>query len=209
MGFHDVRFPPAWSFGSAGGPERRTEIVTLGSGREERNTPWAMSRRRYQAGVGLASLDDLHGVIAFFEARRGRLHGFRWKDHLDWKSCPPLQAVSANDQMLGTGDGVRAAFALVKSYGDGAASYQRRIAKPVGETVRVAVDGVELAAEEFALDAANGVVTLEVAPGAGAVVTAGFAFDVPVRFDTDRLTVSLSAFQAGEVPDIPVVEVMA
>lgn len=147
-------------------------------------------------------------MIAFFEARRGRLHGFRWKDHLDWKSCPPLQAVSATDQMLGTGDGVVAAFALVKAYGDGAASYQRRIVKPVAGTVRVAVDGVELAAEAFAVDATSGVVTLAAAPGVGAAVTAGFAFDVPVRFDTDRLTVSLSAFQAGEVPDIPVVEVM-
>jgi uncharacterized protein (TIGR02217 family) len=207
MGFHEVRFPPAWSFGSSGGPERRTEIVTLGSGREERNTPWALSRRRYQAGVGLASLDDLHGVIAFFEARRGRLHGFRWKDHLDWKSCAPLQAVSALDQALGEGDGVRMSFELVKAYGDGAGSYVRRIAKPVAGSVRVAVDGAELAPPAFDVDAAAGVVTLEVAPGAGAAVTAGFAFDVPVRFDTDRLSVNLTAFQAGEAPDIPVAEI--
>lgn len=207
MSFHEVRFPPAWSFGSAGGPERRTEIVTLGSGREERGTPWAMSRRRYQAGVGLASLDDLHGVIAFFEARRGRLHGFRWKDHLDWKSCAPLQAVSPLDQALGEGDGVRTAFDLVKAYGDGAASYARRIAKPVAESVRVAVDGVELDGSVFAVDAAAGVVTLDVAPGVGAAVSAGFEFDVPVRFDTDRLSVNLTAFRAGEAPDIPVVEI--
>lgn len=181
MGFHEVRFPLGVSFGSAGGPERRTEIVTLGSGREERNSPHAHGRRRYDAGVGLTSLDELHAAIAFFEARRGRLHGFRWKDALDWKSCPPLQAVSATDQALGEGDGTRTAFQLVKSYGDEAASYERPILKPVEGSVRVAADGVS--------------------------VSAGFAFDVPVRFDSDRLSVNLAAFRAGEAPDIPVVEI--
>ncbi len=207
MGFHEVRFPASVSFGSMGGPERRTEIVTLGSGREERNTPWAHGRRRYDAGLGLSTLDELHGVIAFFEARRGRLHGFRWKDHLDCQSCAPLGVVGAGDQVIGTGDGVRTAFQLVKTYGDAGGSYQRPILKPVAGSVRVAVDGVELGAG-WSVDAATGLVTFDAAPGAGAGVTAGFAFDVPVRFDTDRLSISLAAFRAGEAPDIPVVEIL-
>lgn len=207
MAFHEVRFPAAVSFGSSGGPERRTEIVTLGSGREERNTPWANGRRRYEAGLGLSTLDELHAVIAFFEARRGRLHGFRWKDHVDFQSCGPLGVVSATDQAIGTGDGARTAFQLVKTYGDAAGSAVRTIAKPVAGSVRVAVDGVE-ATGGWSLDAATGVVTFAAAPAMGASVTAGFQFDVPVRFDTDRLSVNLAAFRAGEAPDLPVVEIL-
>ncbi len=207
MSFHEVRFPASVSFGSSGGPERRTEIVTLGSGREERNTPWAHGRRRYDAGLGLTSLDELHGVIAFFEARRGRLHGFRWRDALDGQSCAPLGAVGAGDQVLGVGDGVRTAFQLVKTYGDGAGSYVRVIAKPVAGSVRVAVAGEELESG-WSVDVATGMVIFDVAPAVGASVTAGFQFDVPVRFDTDRLSISLAAFRAGEAPEIPVVEIV-
>ncbi len=206
MTFHEVRFPTALEFGASGGPERRTEIVTLGSGREERNTPWANGRRRYEAGLGLSSLDDLNAVIAFFEARRGRLHGFRWKDPVDYQSCGPLGVVSATDQPIGTGDGAQTQFQLVKRYGDAAGASVRRIAKPVVGSVRIAVAGVEVSSG-WSVDAASGIVTFAAAPAPGAEVCAGFQFDVPVRFDTDRLAVSLAAFQAGEAPDIPVVEI--
>jgi len=207
MSFHDVAFPAAIAFGSSGGPERRTEIVTLGSGREERNTPWAQSRRRYDAGLGLRSLDDLHALIAFFEARRGRLYGFRWKDFLDFKSCPPLQATSPLDQTLGEGDGVRTAFPLVKTYWDAAGSYERRVTKPVAASVKVAINAVALTQADFSVDG-EGVVTLNDAAADGALVTAGFQFDVPVRFDTDRLSIDLTAFRAGEAPSIPLVEIL-
>ena len=208
MAFHEVRFPADVSFGSSGGPERRTQIVTLGSGREERNAPWADSRRRYNAGYGVRSLDDLHAVIAFFEARRGRLHGFRFKDWTDFKSCSPGSEPGPFDQRIGTGDGSATAFALAKAYASGGESYVRAITKPVAGTVRVAVGGVELTAGTgFAVDAGTGVVTLASAPTAGTPVTAGFAFDVPVRLDTDFLDVDLSAFRAGQIPSIPLVEI--
>jgi uncharacterized protein (TIGR02217 family) len=208
MAFHEVRFPTALSFGSSGGPERRTEIVTLANGFEERNTPWEASRRRYDAGLGIRSLDDIDALIAFFEARRGQLHGFRWKDWADWRSCPPSAALASTDQEIGVGDGTTDAFDLAKTYTSGDQSYRRRIVKPVGETVRVAVDGAELLADvEFTLDEAAGRVALATPPDAGALVTAGFEFDVPVRFDTDRLEVSHAGFEAGEVPSVPVVEI--
>lgn len=206
MGFHDVRFPVALSFGSSGGPERRTEIVTLTNGFEERNTPWEHSRRRYDAGIGLRSLADLRTVIAFFEARRGQLYGFRWKDWADWTSAAEAEAPDAGDQPIGTGDGENRAFALTKTYGDAAASYVRPIRKPVEGSVRVALDGVERATG-WRVEAASGAVVFDVAPPQGAAITAGFAFDVPVRFDTDRLMVSVESFNAGQVPSIPVVEV--
>ncbi|MGB5949474.1 MAG: DUF2460 domain-containing protein [Parvibaculum sp.] len=210
MAFHEVRFPLAISFGSTGGPERRTEIVTLGSGAEERNSPWAGSRRRYNAGTGVRTLDDLHMLIEFFEARRGRLHGFRWKDRADWKSCAPGGAISPLDQRIGTGDGARAAFQLAKTYSSGGASFERAIRKPVAGTLRVAVDGAEkMEGADFALDAATGIVTFSggAIPASGAAVTAGYEFDVPVRFDTDFLEINLAAFEAGSVPAIPVIEI--
>ena len=209
MAFDDIRFPTSISRGATGGPERRTEIVTLGSGAEERNSRWADSRRRYNAGFGVKSLDDIHAVIGFFEERRGRLHGFRWKDHADFKSCPPRQEISALDQQIGTGDGSTASFQLVKSYGEGLRNFVRTITKPVAGTVVVAVDGVATA--NVSVDHLIGVMTFlpGFVPGAGQVVTAGFAFDVPVRFDTDQLRINLAQFTAGDIPDIPVVEIRA
>jgi uncharacterized protein (TIGR02217 family) len=205
--FHEVRFPTGISRRASGGPERRTEIVALASRAEERNSRWADSRRRYDAGYGIRSLDEIHAVIAFFEERRGRLHGFRWKDHADWKSCPPLQPVDALDQRLAESDGAGTEFQLVKRYGSGLFVYARTIAKPVKETVRVAVDGRELPLAAFTIDATTGRVRLATAPRAGALITAGFAFDVPVRFDTDRLVIDLEAFAAGRIPSVPVVEI--
>jgi uncharacterized protein (TIGR02217 family) len=205
LAFDEIRFPAEISLGASGGPERKTEIVTLASGAEERNTRWAHSRRRYNAGLGVASLDGIHAAIAFFEERRGRLHGFRWKDHADFKSCAPGVAIAATDQAIGTGDGARTAFQLVKRYGSGLRDYVRVIAKPVAGTVAVAVNGVVQAG--VAADTATGIVTLASAPAAGAAVTAGFAFDVPVRFDTDYLAINLEGFKAGAIPDIPVVEI--
>jgi len=208
--FHEVLFPLDVALKSAGGPERRTDIVTLGSGREERNARWAHSRRRYDAGYGIKTLDALGAVVAFFEERRGRLYGFRWRDRLDHSSASGVTAPSPADQLLGVGDGATAAFALVKGYGGAFAPYRRPIAKPVPGSVRVAVDGSE--AEEgaaFTCDTATGVVTFLPGhvPAEGAAVTAGFEFDVPVRFDTDYLEVDLSAFAAGVIPKIPLVEI--
>lgn len=208
MAFHEIRFPANLSFGSLGGPERRTEIVTLQNGFEERNTPWQHSRRRYDAGVGLRSLDDLEALIAFFEARRGQLHGFRWKDWADFRSCPPSRRPGPLDQPIGTGDGRQRVFGLVKTYRSGGESYVRPIAKPVAGTVSVAIgDDPRVEGVEFEVDVTGGRVTFAVPPPEGAPVSAGFEFDVPVRFDTDRIQVSVASFQAGDVPGVPVVEV--
>ncbi len=208
MSFHEVRFPTDLSLGSVGGPERRTDIVTLTSGFEERNTPWAHSRRRFDAGLGLRSLDDVAELIAFFEARQGQLHGFRWKDWADFKSCMPSQTPSAGDQLIGTGDGNATSFQLAKTYSSGSAAYVRPVTKPVSGSVQIEVDGVTFSeGAGFSVNHATGAVTLDAAPSVGEVVRAGFEFDVPVRFDTDRILVSADSFNAGQIPDVPVVEV--
>ncbi len=208
--FHEVLFPLDIALGSAGGPERRTDIVTLGSGREERNARWMHSRRRYDAGYGVKDHVALSQVVAFFEERRGRLHGFRFRDRLDHSSAFPGVAVSALDQPIGMGDGSQADFQLTKTYGGAFAPYIRPIAKPVPGSVVVAVDGeMEEEGIDYACDTATGLVTFVEGhePGVGAVVTAGFLFDVPVRFDTDYLEVDLSAFSAGVIPKIPLIEI--
>jgi uncharacterized protein (TIGR02217 family) len=210
-GFHEVRFPLDISLRGSGGPERKTDIVMLGSGREQRNARWARSRRRYEAGYGVKTLAALSSVIAFFEERRGRLYGFRWRDRSDYSSALPGASVTPLDQPIGQGDSAKAAFQLTKTYGGAFAPFVREIVKPVADTVRVAVAGVEkTAGTDFNVDTATGIVTF--APGrippAGAAITGGYLFDVPVRFDTDHLAIDLAAFEAGEIPRIPLIELL-
>lgn len=208
--FHDVQFPLAVAFGATGGPERRNEIISLASGREKRNARTAHSRRRFDAGTGVRSLADLYEVIAFFEARRGSLHAFRFRDPFDMKSCAPDQTISALDQGLGTGDGVKTRFALVKTYGAGSDAYQRPIRKPVVSSLTVTVGGVVKSTAVYSFDAATGEVVFAAGaiPASGQAVSAGYEFDVPVRFDTDSLSASLTAFKAGQFPAIPLIEVL-
>lgn len=198
MAFHAVRFPLDVALGARGGPERATDVVTLASGREERNSRWAHSRRRWNAGYGVKSRADMQAVLTFFEERRGRFHSFLWRDGLDH---------SAEGQAIGTGNGVLTAFQLVKRYGASFDPYVRPITKPVVATVRVWVAGVE-ATSGWTVSGTTGVVTFAVAPASGAI-TASFEFDVPVRFDTDRLDIELSSFDAADAPSIPVIEVLS
>ncbi|WP_417259019.1 TIGR02217 family protein [Celeribacter sp.] len=208
MAFHDVRFPANLSFGSVGGPERRTDVVTLANGFEERNTPWAHSRRRYDAGLGMRSLDDIETLIAFFEARQGQMFGFRWKDWSDFKSCAASAAVAYDDQEIAKGDGETLTYQLNKLYASGTASYRRPIIKPVFGTVVVGTGGVELQEGiHWTVDINTGLITFDSPPEEDIPITAGFEFDVPVRFDTDRIATSVASFQAGEVPNVPIVEV--
>ena len=208
MAFHEVRFPTGLSFGALGGPQRRTDIVTLANGHEERNTPWAHARRVYDAGVGMRSVDDLQEVLGFFEARMGQMHGFRWKDWSDYKSCRVALAVSFTDQSIAIGDGTQSAYRLVKNYISGEQTYKRPIYKPVKGTVRVGIEQDELQeGSEFTIDHATGIVTFATPPELGAEIFAGYEFDVPVRFDTDRILASVATFEAGQVPDVPVIEV--
>jgi uncharacterized protein (TIGR02217 family) len=203
--FDEVRLPLALAFGSSGGPERATDVARLASGAESRNTRWARSRRRWDIGGGAVRTDVAHELVTFFEARRGRMHGFRFRDPVDWKSCAPSQPIAATDQVLGAGDGDTRAFQLAKRYASGGAYWVREIRKPVEGTVLVAVDGV--ATEALAVDWTTGVVAFDAAPADGAVLTAGFEFDVPVRFDADRLDVMLVGHDAVRVVRAPVVEI--
>ena len=206
MAFHEVRFPENISRGARGGPQRRTQIVELASGAEERNASWANSRRRYDVAYGIRRVDDLAAVVAFFEARNGRLYGFRFKDWADHTSCVPSGTPSANDQLLGTGDGEQTEFQLTKAYASGGETWVRTITKPVAGTVRIAVDGTEQMSG-WSVDAMTGIITFATAPAGGVAVRAGFEFDVPVRFDTDTLDVTLDIERLGSITSIPLLEI--
>lgn len=208
MSFHEVRFPASLSFGSIGGPERHTDVVTLANGYEERNTPWQHSRRRYDAGVALRSLDDIEVLIAFFEARQGQINGFRWKDWTDYKSSRARAEPAFGDQIIGIGDDVTRVYQLIKRYPSGEFLYERPITKPVAGTVRVGLgESEQRETIHYEVDTVTGLITFDHPPDEGVKITAGYEFDVPVRFDTDRIHTSLASFQAGEAPSVPIVEV--
>lgn len=202
-----MSLPLPFALGATGGPERRVDVIALGSGAEARNTPWAHGRRRYDIGGAVRTLDQVHDLIAFFEARRGKLHGFRFRDPFDFKSCAPSQAPAATDQNIGEGDGEQTVFALQKVYGAGASAYARPIRKPVPGSVLIAIDGAALDPSGFEVASETGLVALDAAPSAGAAITAGFLFDTPVRFDADRLDLALDGFGAGHAVSVPLVEI--
>ena len=153
-------------------------------------------------------MQDVEELLAFFEARQGMLYGFRWKDWADFKSVFSAQQQGFLDQTIGQGDGAATQFQLSKTYVSGGASYTRPITKPVEGSVRVGLGVSELnEGSDFSVDTQTGMISFAIAPQAGQPITAGFEFDVPVRFDTDRIQTSMASFQAGQVPDVPILEV--
>jgi uncharacterized protein (TIGR02217 family) len=201
--FDDVRFPLEIGLRASGGPEFSTQISTSSSGFEQRNSSWAEARLHYDAGVGVRSEADLKTLLAFFRARRGQASGFRFTDPLDHLSGDGT-TIAATDQHIGTGDGVVTRFPLTKRYGTADDPHDRRITRPVAGTVVVAVGGVAITAWRLA---DGGFVDLDVAPAAGTAVTVGFAFDVPVRFATDRIDVSAGGWRSGDAASVPLVEI--
>ena len=205
--FHDVSFPLRLAFGASGGPVRVTHITPLASGAEQRNSPHAHSKRRYNAAAGIKSHADLQSLTAFFEARHGQLYAFRFQDPVDYQSCQIGETPSGQNQIIGYGDGTKTEFQLCKTYEDSAGLYRRKITKPKAQTVLLAIDGTAVEKPRAVADSLTGRVTFETPPPLDAIITAGFEFDVPVRFGADNLELSLEAFGAGELTHVPLVEV--
>ncbi len=203
--FDDVSFPIALGREASVSPAFSTAIVTTASGREQRNADWADARLRFDAGPGVRSEADIQTLIAFFRARRGAARAFRFRDPFDDSSSGMTGTPGVADQTLGIGDGVRTRFALVKRYGEGAEAQQRGITRPVAGSVIVGLDGI-MQASGWSLDD-GGTLSFASAPGAATLVTAGFRFDVPVRFAEDSLEVSRASFAAGEAVSVPLIEI--
>lgn len=217
MSFHEVRFPEKLSYGSAGGPSFRTDIVETDSGAESRVARWNEPRHRYDVAYSVKSLTDLSEIRQFFIHRQGHLNGFRFKDHMDCTSSPtgldPAlggAAVTATDQSIGTGTGALTTFQLQKTYSDGLVSRTRTVLKPVAGTVVVAVNGTPQASG-WSVNTTTGIVTFTSAPANGAAITAGFQFDVPVRFDVgaeEALITSIDQWDDGTARSILLVELL-
>jgi uncharacterized protein (TIGR02217 family) len=195
--FHEVQFPPAISYGASGGPGYLTTVVATASGHEHRNSNWAAARGKWDVASGLRDREHVAELIAFFRARRGRAHGFRFKDWTDYQGTA---------QVLGTGNGSNKNFQLVKNYASGGVIESRIITKPVYATVQIYRNGV-LVTSGVATDPVTGLVTFSAAPANGVVVTADYEFDVPVRFDTDQMNVTIETYDLGTWAQVPIVEI--
>ncbi|QSR16698.1 DUF2460 domain-containing protein [Novosphingobium sp. KA1] len=203
--FDDVLYPIALGRDATVIPEFSTTISVTASGFERRNSLWSNARLRFDVGPGVRSDAELGELIAFFRARRGPARGFRLRDPSDFSSNGMTGLPAAADQLLGIGDGLRADFALIKHYGSEEALQVRRITRPDVSSLTVALDGTVQVGNWRLLPL--GVIVFETAPPAGARISAGFEFDVPVRFAEDSLEIAGSAFAAGEAPSVPVVEI--
>lgn len=197
MSFVETRFPVDIAYGSSGGPEYSTDVVATQSGHEQRNSNWEAARARYNVAHGVKTQAQLEALIAFFRARKGKAHGFRFKDWTDYMAV---------GQQLGVGNGSQTQFRLVKRYANGGASETRFIRKPVAGTTAVYCNGV-LQSGGITVDTTTGTVIFATAPANGVIVSADFEFDVPVRFDTDALTARLEHYGAYSWADIPLIEI--
>jgi len=203
--FDNVQFPLSISFGATGGPEFRNEIVQMTSGFEQRNARFSKSLHSYDAGTGVRSKRDLYQILAFFEARHGSLIGFRFRDPFDSRSSQQSQATTPSDQILGIGNGEQTSFELIKTYSSAQQMPPRRIMLPVVDTVEIALNGVPT--DDWSLDEMMGTIVFPEPIESGVIVSTGFEFDVPVRFDTEQLVLSVATFEAGSIPSIPLKEV--
>lgn len=197
MAFHEVQFPVDISYGSSGGPNYSTDVVVTAGGHEQRNINWSAARAKYNVAHGVKTQTQLDALISFFRARKGRAHGFRFKDWMDYEAL---------SQSIGTGDGSETDFQLFKQYSSGGESESRSITKPVSGTVKIYLDGSEQLSG-WSVDTATGVVSFSSAPGNAVAITADFEFDVPVRFDTDQLSARLDDYGVRSWQNITLVEV--
>lgn len=206
MAFDEIQIPLRIGFGSTGGPSFSTEIITVDGGYERRNQNWSQARRHYDASTGLRSAQDVATLSGFFYARAGRARGFRLKDWSEFTSASDgVSAPSFDDQIIGTANGTDTQYPLIKTYSSGSISHAREIKKPVSGTLTIGFDGVEQTSG-WSVDATSGMVTFASAPASGVVISAGYEFDVPVRFDTDQLGLNATDFLHVRVA-IPIIEV--
>jgi len=158
MAFLEIQFPPRISYGASGGPGYRTDVVVLESGYEVRNQLWSVSRGKWDVAHGVKSQSDFNELNAFFRIAKGRTHGFRFKDWLDYQ-------VASSEGRLGTGAAGTGlpTYQLYKRYANAAGSEDRKIVKPVAGAVTVYRNAgpvtIGAGAGQIAIDSTTGIVT--------------------------------------------------
>lgn len=195
------RFPLPVGWGASSHPRYNTNVLRLESGHEKRNQVWSYALNRYNVALGVRSEADLESLIEFFHAVAGRAHGFRFKDRWDYKSTDINSSPDAEDQAMSYIDGSQSNWQLTKTYTKGALSQTREIKKPVAGTVLVAVNGaLQTQGSDYTIDTTTGIVefsTGSIPDPVSDTVTAGYEFDVPCRFDTDEIPITLETYRAG------------
>jgi len=202
------RFPDDISASSRGGPQWSTTVIETDSGSESRNQRWSYPRHKYDVAYGIRTNDRLENLLAHFHVMAGKAIGFRYKDWMDYKSCARANTITALDCAIGTGTGALATFQLYKTYTQGAYVRSRKILKPIAGTIKVAVAGTEKTiSTHWTVATTTGIVTFTGGnlPANGEAVTAGFEFDVPVRYDIDELEINLDFYLAGSA-QVPLIE---
>lgn len=205
----DVRLPDKWSKGSTGGFEFSTEAVTTDDGGVERNENWAVPLRSYEISHNVKTPDDIGLLRAFHAARRGASRSFLFKDWIDYTSkADGGSSAGMTDQPLGVGDGATVAFQLIKRYADSVSPLDVPILWPVSGSVLIAKDGVSTPSG-WSVNRGTGIVTFSAAPAIGVILTSGFQFDVPVRFEDDLLRISWDTINSRSAGSVPLREVRA
>ena len=189
--FEEIQFPTDISYGATGGPMFLTDVVATVSGHEQRNSRWSQSRAKYNVASGIKTEEQWQALIAFFRARRGKAVGFRFKDWSDYKAeNQPLNNISGND------------YQMIKQYSSGSVAVEREITKPVSAAIKLYEDSI-LQANGWSVDTTTGIITTNLS----GTLSVDFEFDVPVRFDTDEMAISVDSFDAGNWSSIPLIEV--
>jgi uncharacterized protein (TIGR02217 family) len=199
MAFDEVRLPGCIERGAQGGPGFKTTIITLSSGFEKRNQDWSETRGTWDIGYGIKTTDDLDNLISFFYARRGRARGFRFKDWSDY---------ILKKQAIGIGNGSNTLFQLFKRYTSGSQDYDRILTKIVTGSEMVYVNDVLQPGSNYTINYNTGLITFGAMhiPVMSAIVSASAEFDVPVRFDMDKLNITMQQFDQGAIPNVTLVE---
>lgn len=178
---------PTWPCASM--PKWSTQISQVDSGAEQANQRWAHPLYRFTMPEVIREQVTFEAVRDQWLAMRGPAFTWPWQDPMDFASvaldAPTVVPVLTRfDQIIGTGDGVTRTFQLKKTYVRGSQTYVRDIHLPVLSTVLIGVAGMDPGAV-WSVSRPGGEVTFNAAPTPGQSITAGYLYDVEVRFESD------------------------
>lgn len=213
--FLEQRFPPEISYGSSGGPAFNTSVFVASSGFEQRNINWEYARCKYDVSHGIKTHEQMAEVLDFFYVVKGKATGFRYKDWADYQ---------LDMEQIGVGDGVTTAYQITKTYTVGAESYVRTLRKIVQPFTPPAPptpgyndpavvfevyvnDVLQTITTHYTIDYNTGIITFTSPPANTHTIKVNGEFDVPVRFDTDEMQITLESFDLETWDSIPLVEI--
>ena len=165
----------------------------------QRNSNWENARAKYNIGHSIKNQSQIDEIIAFFRARKGKAYGFRFKDWSDYK---------AEGEFIANGNGVKTEFQLIKSYISGSDYIIREIKKPVDNSEKIYINSIlQIRDTDYMIDIKTGIISFISAPADTSIINADFEFDVPVRFDTDDINITLDNYLIASVNNVPLVEI--